>query len=249
MTTSATVRSVPCHWVRATVPMPGIGSHRIVRPSMTITAAAIIWPPSLIRASISNLSSSTPISQIRAAPESNALGSLELDTLQVEEVVGDGVDSAHECTEHRQSHRAGVSARWDGRVQVGAGLIVADRLFNLKDVFSNSPTSQGRCSPAPPWYGLLDDKFEIDALIKLGDEMITAAVMVIQGLGDKMPGVSGWQPAWRSSSSRHGRREAGGGDDLAAELDQGVDLELVVEHADQPDQGSAERRPSLVVES
>ena len=44
---------------------------------MTITPAAIIWPPSLIRASISNLSSRTPISQISAAPESSARGSLD----------------------------------------------------------------------------------------------------------------------------------------------------------------------------
>ncbi|CAM5465564.1 hypothetical protein SGRIM128S_00891 [Streptomyces griseomycini] len=77
MTTRATVKSVPCHWVSATVPTPGSGIHRIVRPCMTITPAAIIWPPSLIRASISNLSSRTPISQISAAPESSARGSLD----------------------------------------------------------------------------------------------------------------------------------------------------------------------------
>lgn len=77
ITTSATVSRVPCHWVSATVPTPGMGSHRIVRPWMTMTAAAIICPPSLISASISNLSSRTPISQISAAPESSALGSLE----------------------------------------------------------------------------------------------------------------------------------------------------------------------------
>ncbi|MDQ0763935.1 hypothetical protein QF027_006570 [Streptomyces canus] len=77
MTTSATVSRVPCHWVSATEPTLGMGSHRIVRPCMTITPAAIIWPPSLIRASISNLSSRTPISQIRAAPESRARGSFD----------------------------------------------------------------------------------------------------------------------------------------------------------------------------
>ncbi len=32
MTTRATVRSVPCHGLSETVPMPGTGIHRIVRP-------------------------------------------------------------------------------------------------------------------------------------------------------------------------------------------------------------------------
>ncbi|CAM5400129.1 hypothetical protein SVIOM342S_05093 [Streptomyces violaceorubidus] len=41
-TTSATVRRVPCHWVSATVPTVGMGSHRIVSPWTTITPAAII---------------------------------------------------------------------------------------------------------------------------------------------------------------------------------------------------------------
>lgn len=77
ITTRATVSRLPCHWVSATVPMPGTGIHSIVRPCMTITPAAIICAPSLIRASISNLSSSTPISQIRAAPESSARGSFD----------------------------------------------------------------------------------------------------------------------------------------------------------------------------
>ena len=77
ITTSATVSSVPCIGVSETVPTPGIGIHRIVRPWMTITPAAIIWPPSLIRASTPHLSSRTPSSQISAAPESSARGSLE----------------------------------------------------------------------------------------------------------------------------------------------------------------------------
>lgn len=65
-----------------------------------------------------------------------------------------------------------------------AGLIVADHLFNLKGVFELSNEPRALLSGAALiWLiGVLDDKFEIDALIKLGGQMIAAAVMVIQGL-------------------------------------------------------------------
>ena len=75
MTTSATVSSVPCSGVSATLPTPGTGSHRIVRPCSTITPAAIICPPSLSRASTPHLSSRTPRIQISPAPDSSARGS------------------------------------------------------------------------------------------------------------------------------------------------------------------------------
>ncbi|MGW1237574.1 MraY family glycosyltransferase [Streptomyces californicus] len=65
-----------------------------------------------------------------------------------------------------------------------AGLIVADHLFNLQSVFQLSDEPRALLSGAALiWLiGVLDDKFEIDALIKLGGQMIAAAVMVIQGL-------------------------------------------------------------------
>ncbi|MFI5745342.1 MraY family glycosyltransferase [Streptomyces sp. NPDC051644] len=65
-----------------------------------------------------------------------------------------------------------------------AGLIVADHLYNLDGVFQLSSEPRALLSGAALiWLiGVLDDKFEIDALIKLGGQMIAAAVMVIQGL-------------------------------------------------------------------
>ncbi|MFD9464429.1 MraY family glycosyltransferase [Streptomyces sp. NPDC060027] len=65
-----------------------------------------------------------------------------------------------------------------------AGLLVADHLRNLNEVFSNSNEPRALLSGAALiWLiGVLDDKFEIDALIKLGGQMIAAGVMVVQGL-------------------------------------------------------------------
>ncbi|OEJ97926.1 MraY family glycosyltransferase [Streptomyces thermolilacinus] len=65
-----------------------------------------------------------------------------------------------------------------------AGLLVADRLENLNSVFELSNEPRALLSGAALiWLiGVLDDKFEIDALIKLGAQMIAAGVMVVQGL-------------------------------------------------------------------
>nr|WP_202456318.1 MULTISPECIES: MraY family glycosyltransferase [unclassified Streptomyces] len=65
-----------------------------------------------------------------------------------------------------------------------AGLLVADHLPNLNAVFENSNEPRALLSGAALiWLiGVLDDKFEIDALIKLGAQMIAAGVMVMQGL-------------------------------------------------------------------
>ncbi|MEU1279164.1 MraY family glycosyltransferase [Streptomyces sp. NPDC005805] len=65
-----------------------------------------------------------------------------------------------------------------------AGLLVADHLVNLNDVFELSNEPRALLSGAALiWLiGVLDDKFEIDALIKLGGQMIAAGVMVAQGL-------------------------------------------------------------------
>ncbi|MGW0468020.1 MraY family glycosyltransferase [Streptomyces sp. NPDC003027] len=65
-----------------------------------------------------------------------------------------------------------------------AGLLVADHLQNLNSVFELSNEPRALLSGAALiWLiGVLDDKFELDALIKLGAQMISAGVMVIQGL-------------------------------------------------------------------
>ncbi|GAA3804103.1 MraY family glycosyltransferase [Streptomyces chiangmaiensis] len=65
-----------------------------------------------------------------------------------------------------------------------AGLLVADHLENLNEVFAKSNEPRALLSGAAIiWLiGVLDDKFEIDALIKLGAQMIAAGVMVMQGL-------------------------------------------------------------------
>ncbi|MEU0970245.1 MraY family glycosyltransferase [Streptomyces sp. NPDC005917] len=65
-----------------------------------------------------------------------------------------------------------------------AGLLVADHLTNLNQVFAKSNEPRALLSGAALiWLiGVLDDKFEIDALIKLGGQMIAAGVMVMQGL-------------------------------------------------------------------
>ncbi|MEU6478449.1 MraY family glycosyltransferase [Streptomyces sp. NPDC047017] len=65
-----------------------------------------------------------------------------------------------------------------------AGLLTADHLTNLNEVFEKSNEPRALLSGAALiWLiGVLDDKFEIDALIKLGGQMIAAGVMVMQGL-------------------------------------------------------------------
>jgi UDP-GlcNAc:undecaprenyl-phosphate/decaprenyl-phosphate GlcNAc-1-phosphate transferase len=65
-----------------------------------------------------------------------------------------------------------------------AGLLVSDHLTNLDEVFAKSNEPRALLSGAALiWLiGVLDDKFEIDALIKLGGQMIAAGVMVMQGL-------------------------------------------------------------------
>ncbi|WP_073948777.1 MraY family glycosyltransferase [Streptomyces kebangsaanensis] len=65
-----------------------------------------------------------------------------------------------------------------------AGLLAAGHLTNLSEVFDKSNEPRALLSGAALiWLiGVLDDKFEIDALIKLGGQMIAAGVMVVQGL-------------------------------------------------------------------
>ncbi|MFH8980541.1 MraY family glycosyltransferase [Streptomyces varsoviensis] len=65
-----------------------------------------------------------------------------------------------------------------------AGLLVAAHLQNLKGVFELSNEPRALLSGAGLiWLlGVLDDKFGVDALVKLGGQMIAAGVMVLQGL-------------------------------------------------------------------
>ncbi|MEV5593228.1 MraY family glycosyltransferase [Streptomyces sp. NPDC052496] len=65
-----------------------------------------------------------------------------------------------------------------------AGLLVAAHLANLKSVFEHSNEPRALLSGAALiWVlGVLDDKWGVDALVKLGGQMIAAGVMVLQGL-------------------------------------------------------------------
>ncbi|MEU7132401.1 MraY family glycosyltransferase [Streptomyces sp. NPDC046261] len=65
-----------------------------------------------------------------------------------------------------------------------AGLLVAAHLSNLKHVFalSNEPAALLSGAGLIWLLGVLDDKWGVDALVKLGGQMIAAGVMVLQGL-------------------------------------------------------------------
>ncbi|MDJ0342570.1 MraY family glycosyltransferase [Streptomyces sp. H10-C2] len=65
-----------------------------------------------------------------------------------------------------------------------AGLLVSSHLLNLGSVFELSNEPRALLSGAGLiWLlGVLDDKWGVDALIKLGAQMIAAGVMVLQGL-------------------------------------------------------------------
>ncbi|WP_030749157.1 MraY family glycosyltransferase [Streptomyces sp. NRRL F-5135] len=101
---------------------------------------------------------------------------------------------------HEPTPRLGGIAMFFG---LCAGLLVADHLQNLNGVFELSNEPRALLSGAALiWLvGVLDDKFEIDALIKLGAQMIAAGVMVMQGLtilwipvpGVGMVSLTDWQ--------------------------------------------------------
>ncbi|WP_049574628.1 MraY family glycosyltransferase [Streptomyces sp. SBT349] len=65
-----------------------------------------------------------------------------------------------------------------------AGLLVASQLTNVGEVFRLSDEPRALLSGAGLiWLiGVLDDRYGVDALIKLGLQMIAAGVMVLQGL-------------------------------------------------------------------
>ncbi|SEF91360.1 UDP-GlcNAc:undecaprenyl-phosphate GlcNAc-1-phosphate transferase [Actinacidiphila yanglinensis] len=83
---------------------------------------------------------------------------------------------------HREpTPRLGGMAMFGG---LCAGLLVAAHLSNLSGVFKLSSEPRALLSGAGLiWLlGVLDDKWGVDALIKLGVQMIAAGVMVFQGL-------------------------------------------------------------------
>ncbi|MCZ2524243.1 MraY family glycosyltransferase [Streptomyces sp. HB2AG] len=65
-----------------------------------------------------------------------------------------------------------------------AGLLVASQLTNVGKMFTLSDEPRALLAGAGIiWIlGVLDDKWGVDALIKLGGQMVAAAVMVLQGL-------------------------------------------------------------------
>ncbi|OEV05724.1 MraY family glycosyltransferase [Streptomyces oceani] len=65
-----------------------------------------------------------------------------------------------------------------------AGLLMASQLTNIGEVFTLSDEPRALLSGAGLiWLlGVLDDKWGVDALVKLGGQMIAAGVMVLQGL-------------------------------------------------------------------
>ncbi|SEK33830.1 MraY family glycosyltransferase [Streptacidiphilus jiangxiensis] len=65
-----------------------------------------------------------------------------------------------------------------------AGLLTADHLSALHNVFQNSSDVPALLSGATIMWvlGVLDDKWGVDALVKLGGQMVAAGVMVYQGL-------------------------------------------------------------------
>ncbi|MGW3122969.1 MraY family glycosyltransferase [Streptomyces sp. NPDC001107] len=83
---------------------------------------------------------------------------------------------------HREpTPRLGGMAMFGG---LFAGLMTASHIPNLEPIFAQSSLPQALMSGAALiWLlGVLDDKFELGALIKLGGQVIAAGVMAYQGL-------------------------------------------------------------------
>ncbi|WP_405715653.1 MULTISPECIES: MraY family glycosyltransferase [unclassified Streptomyces] len=83
---------------------------------------------------------------------------------------------------HREpTPRLGGMAMFGGLL---AGLLVASHLPHLEEIFTESSTPRALLSGAALicLLGVLDDKWGIDALVKLGGQVLAAGVMVFQGL-------------------------------------------------------------------
>lgn len=65
-----------------------------------------------------------------------------------------------------------------------AGLLVASQLTELKKVFTETDEPRALLAAAGLiWIlGVLDDKWDVDAFVKLGGQMVAGGVMVLQGL-------------------------------------------------------------------
>ncbi|OIV36819.1 undecaprenyl-phosphate alpha-N-acetylglucosaminyl 1-phosphate transferase [Mangrovactinospora gilvigrisea] len=75
-----------------------------------------------------------------------------------------------------------------------AGLLVAEHLTKIGQIFSDTSDVRALLSGAAVvWViGVMDDKWDLDALVKLGGQMVAAGVMVLQGfkiLWLPIPGV------------------------------------------------------------
>ncbi|SCF60767.1 MraY family glycosyltransferase [Streptomyces sp. Ncost-T10-10d] len=83
---------------------------------------------------------------------------------------------------HREpTPRLGGVAMFGGLV---AGLLVASHLPHLEEIFTQSSTPRALLSGAALiWLlGVLDDKWGVDSLVKLGGQVLAAGVMAFQGL-------------------------------------------------------------------
>ena len=77
-----------------------------------------------------------------------------------------------------------------------AGLLVASRLTTLSGVFHNNTDVTALIAGAGIMWiiGVLDDKWGVDALVKLGGQMVAAGVMVYQGVTVLWLPVPGFGP-------------------------------------------------------
>ncbi|MCX4788576.1 undecaprenyl/decaprenyl-phosphate alpha-N-acetylglucosaminyl 1-phosphate transferase [Streptomyces sp. NBC_01221] len=83
---------------------------------------------------------------------------------------------------HREpTPRLGGIAMFGGLL---AGYVVASHMPHLKEIFTQSSTPGALLSGASLiWLlGVLDDKWELDSLVKLGGQVLAAGVMAFQGL-------------------------------------------------------------------
>ncbi|MFI9625202.1 MraY family glycosyltransferase [Streptomyces sp. NPDC052042] len=83
---------------------------------------------------------------------------------------------------HREpTPRLGGIAMFGGLL---TGYLVASHLPHLEEIFTQSSTPRALLSGAALiWLlGVLDDKWELDSLVKLGGQVLAAGVMVFQGL-------------------------------------------------------------------
>jgi UDP-GlcNAc:undecaprenyl-phosphate GlcNAc-1-phosphate transferase len=97
-------------------------------------------------------------------------------------MIAGAVPEIRERDVHREpTPRLGGIAMFGG---LCAGLLLAAHLTNLGEVFESSNEPRALLSGAALiWLvGVLDDKWGVDALVKLGAQMVAAAVMVLQGL-------------------------------------------------------------------